>query len=262
MSLFNISGLCFKYGNYSLFDHLQLDMQEGEIIALLGPNGCGKTTLLDCIIGYKLYESGTVQVKGMDVKKYSIKEMARHIAYVPQSAHSIFPYSVMQMVLMGRTPHLGGASSPNKNDTEIALEAMDTLGLFAFKDRAFSSLSGGERQLVLIARALAQDSQIILLDEPTSSLDIKNEIMVLSNIKKLVNSRSKSLIIATHQPNHVFFLEKEDIPVRAALFAERKIKYFGRPSEVMNEQTIREVYNVHCELYEYKDNHKTIIVNG
>lgn len=260
MALLNIAELCFQYESSLILDRIQLEMEAGEIILLLGPNGCGKTTLLDCIIGYKQSVGGIIKINGIDAKSYSVKEKAKHIAYVPQSSSNIFPYSVMEMVLMGRTPYLGSTSSPSPKDVEVALDAMETLGISKFKDRTFSTLSGGEKQLVFIARALAQDSQIILLDEPTSSLDIKNEMMVLSKIKKLASSKNKSLLIATHQPNHVYYLSEENIPVKAALFADRRIKYFGTPAEVVNEYNIKEVYRVNCDIYEYKNNHKTIIV--
>lgn len=241
MALLSITDLCFKYDDDVILENLQLELQEGEIVALLGPNGCGKTTLLDCIIGYKQIDNGSIRMNGEDVKAYSVREKARHIAYVPQSASSIFPFSVMQMVLMGRTPHLGNTASPSKKDMAVALDAMEALGIGKFSERVFSSLSGGEKQLVLIARALAQDARIILLDEPTSSLDLKNETMVLGRIKKLVSIRNKSLIIATHQPNHVYYLEQGNVNIRAALFADRTIKYLGTPAEVINEQTIQDV---------------------
>jgi len=258
--LLEISGLFMHYDNQALFEGLSLQMQEGEIVALLGPNGCGKTTLLDCVIGYRQYEKGLIRLSGADAKKLSVKEKARQIAYVPQGASHIFPFTVTQMVLMGRTPYLKSTASPSKKDYEIAFEAMETLGIEKFKERVFGSLSDGEKQLVLIARALAQDSKIILLDEPTSSLDIKNEIMVLAKIKKLVGIKNKSLLMATHQPNHVFFLEQGNIPVKAAMFAGKKIKYFGSPEKAVNEKTIQEVYNVNCNIVEYKNSLKTIIV--
>ena len=261
MALLSVQDLVFRYDKEVVLDHVDLELGAGEIVTLLGPNGCGKTTLLDCIIGYRQYENGTVMIDGRDNSKYSVKEKAKHIAYVPQSMSNIFPYSVMQIVLMGRTPHLGATASPTKKDYDIAQEALDSMGIIRFKDRAFSQLSGGERQLVMIARSLAQDSKVILLDEPTSSLDIKNEAMVLSHIRDMVKRTHKSVLIATHQPNHTFYFSCREVGVNAALFADKKIKYFGHPEEVLNEMTINEVYNVSCGIYEYKENKKTIIVH-
>jgi iron complex transport system ATP-binding protein len=261
MGILSVKDLCFKYDKELILEGLELEMEEDGIVMLLGPNGCGKTTLLDCITGYRRYERGSIKLDGVDDKDYAVKEKARKIAYVPQSASNVFPYSVFQMVLMGRTPYLDGASSPRREDEEIALGALESLGLMKFKDRNYSNLSGGERQLVLIARALAQDTQIILFDEPTSSLDLKNESIVLDKIKSLAGKTNKSAIIATHQPNHAFYFENEGIRIKVALFAQRKIKYFGSPSGVLTGGVLSEVYGVGCDIYEYAENRKIIVVN-
>ncbi len=260
MPLVAIRDLCFRYGDKAILDNVQMSLDAGEVVMLLGPNGCGKTTLLDCLIGYKKYNSGSIEIEGQDDKTLSVAQRARLLAYVPQTSSNVFPYTVLQMVLMGRTPHLGPAASPNGEDMEIARNALGNLGIGGFCERIYSSLSGGEQQLVLIARSMAQDARIILLDEPTASLDIKNESMVLDKICELAKTSNKAFIIATHQPNHAFCFENKRIAIKTALFLDRHIRYFGVPSQVLNEQTIREVYNVNCRLYEFENGQKTIIV--
>lgn len=261
MPLLQITNLCFSYGHKRVLNGINMALGDGQIITLLGPNGCGKTTLLDCLIGYRPYENGSIEIDGQRDARYSVKQRAQMIAYVPQKSSGIFPYTALQMVLMGRTPYLGGAASPSQADVRIAREAMDSLGLQGFEERVYTSLSGGEQQLVLIARSLAQDAKIILLDEPTASLDIKNEALVLDRIREMAQKTKKSFVIATHQPNHAFYLENKGINVLAALFYDGMIKYFGPPSEVLHAQNVNEVYNVHCELLEYGNGQKTILVH-
>ena len=261
MALLSIQNLVFRYDKDVVLNNIALEMGEGEIITLLGPNGSGKTTLLDCIVGYRHPEKGQIQIDGTDSRSYSVRDKAQHIAYVPQSASSIFPYTVLQIVLMGRTPYLGPAASPGKEDVGIAMDALADLGITSFAERPYAKLSGGERQLVMIARSLAQDAKIILLDEPTASLDIKNEALVLTKIKKLVKDTRKSVIIATHQPNHAYYLCHDAFSLHVALFCDRKIQYFGTPDDVLTRDIIEKVYGVKCRIYEYKDNCKTIIVD-
>lgn len=261
MTLLCVKDLSFKYDKEIILDRVNLELHEGEIVLLLGPNGCGKTTLLDCLVGYRQHENGSILINGQNFDRYSIKEKARQIAYVPQTAANIFPYSVLQIVLMGRTPHLGAVESPAKADIEIAATALENLGISRFKDRLFATLSGGEQQLVLIARSMAQDARIILLDEPMSSLDLKNESMVLSHIRDLVRHTRKSMIIATHQPNHAYYFAGHDSNVNVALFANKRIKYFGTPDAMLNEKIISEVYDVQCGICDYGHNRKFIVVH-
>jgi iron complex transport system ATP-binding protein len=261
MALMSIRDIRFRYDTNVVLNGIALDMDAGEIIMLLGPNGSGKTTLLDCIVGYRHAEAGQILIDGIDSQRYSVGDLAKSIAYVPQSASSIFPYTALEIVLMGRTPYLGPTASPSKDDVSIAMDALYSLNMTQFKDRPYAKLSGGERQLVMIARSLAQDAKIILLDEPTSSLDIKNEAMVLTKIKELVRQTKKSVVIATHQPNHAFYLCEDDLHVNVALFKDGRIKHFGTPNEVLTRDIINEVYSVSCGIYEYKENCKTIIVD-
>jgi iron complex transport system ATP-binding protein len=139
------------------------------------------------------------------------------------------------------------------------MEALSSMGLTQFADRAFTKLSGGEKQLVMIARSLAQDADIILLDEPTSSLDVKNEMMVLKRIKDMVRKTDKTVVLATHQPNHAYYFENENLAVNAALFVRGRIKHFGAPSKVLTKQNIAEVYNVECEILQYSDERKAVV---
>ncbi len=153
MVLMCIRDLVFRYDTNLVLSGIALDMDAGEIITLLGPNGSGKTTLLDCIVGYRHAEVGQILIDGIDSRRYSVGDMAKSIAYVPQSASSIFPYTAFEIVLMGRTPHLGPTASPSKEDAAIAMDALHSLNITQFRDRPYAKLSGGERQLVMRARS-------------------------------------------------------------------------------------------------------------
>lgn len=261
MPLLKLDGLCFSYNTNEILKDLYLTLDTGEAVLLLGPNGCGKTTLLDCLIGYKRQTHGSIMIDSKDIDRFSPRERAQRLAYVPQTSQGIFPYTALEMVLMGRTPYIKNAASPSKQDNIIAIESLESLGMGSFKDRMFTSLSGGEQQLVLIARALAQNTDIIMLDEPTASLDIKNETAVLARICSMAHNTNKAFIIATHQPNHAFYLAQKGMNVTAALFEDKTIKYIGSPTEVLNENTINRVYNVCCDIIEYGSSRKTIIVD-
>ena len=219
MGVLSVQKLSFAYEERRVLGRLDLEVGEGEVVVLLGPNGCGKTTLLDCIIGYRKYQAGGIRIYGKRDTEYTAADKAKRIAYVPQACASMFPFTALQIVLMGRTPHLKKLASPSAEDAEIARQALRDLGIEGFAGRPFTKLSGGEKQLVMIARAIAQDAQVILLDEPTSSLDVKNEMRVLRCVKDLVKKTGKSVVLATHQPNHAFYFENEGLRAKAAMFA-------------------------------------------
>ncbi len=253
MNLIEIKNVSFSYGKSEVLNNIDLDIEDGQIVCLLGSNGCGKTTLLDCIMGINKINNGVIKIKNDSINNYKPNELAKNIAYVPQAHSKTFPYKVIDMVLMGRTPYTGTFSSPTKKDSIIAEEALEIIGMTNYKDKIFTNLSGGEAQLVILARALAQQTPIIVMDEPTSHLDINNELMILEKIISLVKKKSISVIMATHFPNHAFYFENNDINTQVAMMNFGKIQVKGKPSDVLTEDNIREIFNVNSKILSYTD---------
>jgi len=182
------AGFAYDAGRW-IFRNCSFRVNRGDVVAILGPNGQGKTTLLKSVLGLLPLSAGTVRVQGS-------------LGYVPQSADPAFPYSVLDMVVMGRARHIGLFGAPGREDFERARDALDRLGLAGFENREFNSLSGGERQLILIARALASECDVLILDEPASALDFRNQEIILSTIADLTAGGGLAVLFTTHYPQH------------------------------------------------------------
>jgi iron complex transport system ATP-binding protein len=193
--------LTIGYSDRVVGRHLDVALATGEVLALLGPNGGGKTTLLKTLLGLLAPRSGEVRLRGEPLRRYSSRERARLLAYVPQSHFATFAFSVEAMVLMGRTAHRNLFSGPTAADRKIAGEMLERFGVAHLRERPYTMISGGERQLVLLARALAQEPQFIVLDEPTANLDFGNQGKVMREIRKLASS-GHGVLFTTHDPNH------------------------------------------------------------
>lgn len=197
----SLTDLCFAYEPRSqVLRGISLDILPGTITAILGPNGAGKTTLLRVILGLLKPQRGAIRLEGKPQKSFSRREMSRLIGLVPQSEYIPFDFSVLEFVLLGRAPYLGPLEMPREQDRAIALDALRAIGLEHLRERATPSLSGGERQLAMIARALAQQPRLLLLDEPTSHLDLSNRDRVL-NILRAQARAGITVIFTTHDPN-------------------------------------------------------------
>lgn len=251
MSLLRVEDLSFAYDKVPVFKHIDFEVEKGQVICLVGSNGCGKTTLLDCLIGANKAESGDVIINGLSHSKIDMKEKAKMISYIPQKHRESFPYRVREMVIMGRAPYISAFGTPDKEDQEIAVAAMKGLGIEDFSERLFSHLSGGEAQMVLIARALTQEAPIIAMDEPTSSLDFKNETLILETVVKLVKEKKVSIIMATHFPNHSFYFENNGIDTKVLMMKDGQIKHSGQPIETITEENILDVYGVNAKIVTY-----------
>ncbi len=238
-----VEGLRFSYGKRLILNGAELELREEEVLTLLGPNGCGKTTLLKCINRILKPEDGTVFIDGRNYFDLSEKEIAMSLGYVPQEHRPPFPYTVLEFVLLGRSPHLGMFSHPSERDRRIAMESLKTVGIEKLAKRAYTELSGGERQLVLIARALATNAKILLLDEPTSHLDFRNSHRILSLIRRIVREKRLSAIITLHDPNLACMYSD-----RIAIVNGGRIIRIGKPDEVMDEQILREVYGINVRI--------------
>jgi len=193
--------LTIGYTDHIVGRHLDLTLASGEVLALLGPNGGGKTTLLKTLLGLLAAKSGEVKLADRSLKRYSIRERARLLAYVPQSHVSTFAFTVEAVALMGRTAHGNIFSRPTAGDRAIAARMLERFGVEHLRERPYTMISGGERQLVLLARALAQEPQFVVLDEPTANLDFGNQGKVMHEIRQLAAS-GHGVLFTTHDPNH------------------------------------------------------------
>jgi iron complex transport system ATP-binding protein len=193
--------LTIGYPDHTVGRELDVALGTGEVLALLGPNGGGKTTLLKTLLGLIAAKAGEVRIGGKPLAAYSIRERARVIAYVPQVHVGTFAFTVETVVLMGRIAHGNLFSRPSANDRKVTLAALDRFGIAALAQRPYTNISGGERQLVLLARALAQEPQFVVLDEPTASLDFGNQGKVMREIRTLAAS-GHGVLFTTHDPNH------------------------------------------------------------
>ncbi len=241
MSGISVKNLRFSYRRKIVLDNITFDVNSGEILAILGPNGSGKTTLLKCL-NRILKPAGCVYVSNLDLSKLKEKDIAKIFGYVPQVHLPPFPYRVVDIVVSGRTPYRG-FSSPSENDYKIAQEILSEFGLEELKDRPYTQLSGGELKLVLIARALAQKPDILLLDEPLSHLDLKNKVIVLKVIKNLAK-RGITVIFTEHDPNVV-----TAIADKVLLLKNGKILKIGSVKKVLTKENIIDCYNVDVEVF-------------
>lgn len=241
----------FGYDSNNIFSGLDFEVSPGEILCFLGPNGCGKTTLLDCILGILKPRAGSIKLNGRNIKDLKPEIIARQVAFVPQHHVRTFPYTVMEVVLMGRAAYSGMFSTPSSDDKRIAGEALELLGLSGLSSRPYTKLSGGEGQLVMIARALAQKTSVIVMDEPTAHLDFKNELTIMETVVQLVRDNGLSVIMATHFPNHAFYFENNGVNTRVALLGGGAFLATGQPGQVLSENNLRTLYNVNTRVLSF-----------
>lgn len=236
-----------KSGN--VLKGVSFDIDAGDILCLLGPNGAGKTTLFKIILGLLKPRQGSILMDDKDILKYSRRELAQFIGYVPQSHIPPFPYSVIDVVLMGRNAHLNNHRTPTAEDYAIAHESLETLNISYLEDKNYSRISGGERQLVLIARALTQQAQLLILDEPTSNLDFGNQIRVLKQIRRLAQ-QGLSIIMSSHFPSDAFQNSSQ-----VALLKNGVIDKIGPPQEIVTEENMKDIYGVDVHIANAEDRH-------
>ncbi|HEX3397279.1 MAG TPA: ABC transporter ATP-binding protein [Steroidobacteraceae bacterium] len=236
--LIEVRGAGFKFGQEAVFGDLDLDVYSGEVLTILGPNGCGKSTLLRCIGGVLALDQGAVRLENIDLSTLDVRARARKIALLFQDHTPSFPFPVLDVVSMGRTPYMSAFGAPAAQDLAIAEEALEQVGMSHLKTRPYTELSGGERQLVLLARTLAQRPAVILLDEPTAHLDFKNQVRSLQQIGALAE-RGVTMIMTTHDPNQAFLF-----PGRAALMQPGGSLAVGPPSEVITDESLSAAYGL------------------
>jgi iron complex transport system ATP-binding protein len=248
MALVEVQDASFSYGAEDVFQGIGFSLDRGEVFCLFGPNGCGKTTLLDCIMGILKLARGSIFLNQNNILGLNPQAVARYISFVPQVHVKTFPYRVIDVVVMGRACYTGFFRAPSAEDMEIAEEALGMVGLTYLKEKPYTKLSGGETQLVLVARALAQNTPLMVMDEPTAHLDFKHELIVLETIVGLVKKKGISVIMATHFPNHAYYFENNDVPTTVALMGSRCFKAIGYPSQVLTEENMASVFGVSSKI--------------
>lgn len=226
----------------AVFRGVSFAVHPGEVLCFLGPNGTGKSTLLKCLTNILHVQQGRVLLNGRNVSGYKLAQVARLIAYVPQGLMSAFPFRIKDIIVMGRAPHLSLLASPSKADMGIAVRAMETVGLADLADRPCNSVSGGEWQLGLIARALVQEPQILLLDEPTSHLDMGNQMKILRVIKDLAE-KGMTIVMASHFPDHAFMVAD-----RVAILHKGQVSRIGPPEAVITDESMRLTYGIDVKI--------------
>ena len=244
-ALLEVADLSVGYPGHVVGSGLSLSLHAGEVLALLGPNGCGKTTWLKTLLGLLPPLAGQVRLQGRALAQWPLAERAREIAYVPQGQGSTFGFTALEMVLMGRTAHLGLIARPGAKDRAIAQNALARLGITHLTERSVHRISGDERQLVLIARALAQEPRAVLLDEPTASLDFGNHGLVMRAIRTLA-AEGLAVLFTTHDPNQA--LRCAD---RALLMREGRVLSGGEVGQVIEAEALRGLY--HAGVHQVND---------
>ncbi len=238
----DVKGLSFSYGARSVLADVSFSVARGRLLSVLGPNGVGKSTLFRCILGLLRGYTGDILVDGADVKGLGARELARRVAYIPQSSYPAFSYTVHDMVLMGTSSRSQLFSPPGKSQEAAAAQSLERLGIAHLAGRAYTQLSGGERQLVLIARALAQQSPVLLMDEPTANLDYGNQLRVLSQIRNLAEE-GYTILQSTHNPEQAYLFSHEILAMQ-----QGRVLSYGPPQEVLNAALIRDLYGVDVEV--------------
>ena len=245
--MISVKDLSFSYGPNEVLKGITFDALPGELLCILGHNGAGKSTLFKCMLGILKGYKGSVTIDGSDVLMMKASEKASKVAYIPQAANPSFTYSVLDMVLMGTTPQMKGRFTPGREERDIAMQAIKKLGIEDLASRSYTKISGGEQQLVLIARALAQGAKILIMDEPTSSLDYGNQMRVQKQLAGLRNDRY-TIIQSSHNPEQTYAFADRVICIK-----DGRIHKCGQPEEVLDDKLIRELYDIDVDMIESED---------
>ncbi len=236
--MLELRNLSFGYPGRTIGQKMTLTIGRGEVLALLGPNGAGKTTLFKTMLGLLKPKAGDVLFDGLPLGGMSAGERAKRIGYVPQAHAALFPFTVRDVVLMGRAAQVAPFAAPSGSDHAIAMDALDRLGMAHLADRPYTEISGGERQMALIARALAQQPKALVMDEPTASLDYGNQMRVLSHVRRL-SADGMAIVLSTHNPDHVFMVAD-----RVALLHDGALADLGAPADVLTPARVKQLYGI------------------
>ena len=233
-----VENLSFAYDKHPVLRDVNFTVEKGEFISVLGPNGVGKSTLFRCILGALAEFSGTISIDGQEIRTLSHRQRARRIAYIPQTHRPTFGYTVLDTALMGTTRQLSPFQQPKLEQIDIAHEALRRMGIDHLSERNFGQLSGGEQQLVLIARAIAQQSDILVMDEPTSALDYGNQLRVLQQVRDL-SREGYTVLLSTHNPQHALTFAD-----RVLALHDGTVAAHGTAKDVLTPELMRKLYGI------------------
>jgi iron complex transport system ATP-binding protein len=249
--IFEVHNACFRYPQGKrVLSQISFVAKSGEIMSILGSNGAGKTTLLRCMLGLLKWERGETQLDGVPLRKLKYRDVWSKIGYVPQARLNAFTYTALEMALLGRSAHLGLFELPNNDDRQIAREALECVGIAHLQDKLCSRISGGELQMVLIARALATKPQMLILDEPESNLDFRNQATVLETIKNLKAVSGIGSIVNTHYPDHALTISDT-----ALIMQQDGTGVYGAARDVISEPNLAKAFGIDVKIFEYQDDH-------
>lgn len=237
-----VRNLSFAYGSHEVLRDVSFAVPDAALVGVLGPNGVGKSTLFRCILGLNQGYRGTILVNGQDLRRLSVRERAREVSYIPQSHAPVYDYEVLDVVLMATGSDLKMLSNPGKAQVRRAYAALERIGIERLAHRAYTQISGGEQQLVLIARAIAQQAQTIIMDEPTSALDYGNTVRVLSCVRQLARE-GLSIIQSTHNPDQAFLYSDKTLVIDGG-----RVRAFGSPHDTITSELISDLYAVDVEV--------------
>ena len=250
----SVENLSFSYGSREVLHNVSVEIPDGCLVNVLGPNGVGKSTLFRCILGLNKGYTGTIRVNGKDLRELSIRERAKEISYIPQSHAQVFNYRVLDVVLMATSSDLRMYAVPGRMQMRTAYDALEKIGIAHLAERNCDEISGGEQQLVLVARALAQNAKTIIMDEPTSALDYGNTIRVLSTVKRLA-ADGLSIVQSTHQPDQAFLYSDKTLVLQAGA-----IRAYGPPKEIITAELISDLYGIDVEVNSLYDDRVRVCV--
>lgn len=242
--IFEVKDASFGYKKgREILRNISFSLGGGEVMSVLGCNGVGKTTLLKCMLGFLPWKSGCTEVDGKNWNDWKRGELWKHIGYVPQAKRSAFSFTTEEMVLLGRNAHIGMISQPGAEDRKIAERCMEMVHMEHLKGRLCGEISGGELQMILIARALAADPDLLILDEPESNLDFKNQLVILNTIRELCDREHISAIFNTHYPEHALAISD-----KALILYKDGVSRFGTAAQVITEENLSEAFDVDIRI--------------
>ncbi|MDR2030674.1 MAG: ABC transporter ATP-binding protein [Azoarcus sp.] len=242
--MLDVDRLRCGYGSRSILTGISFTLAAGELLALIGPNGVGKTTLFKTILGLMPRLSGAIRLDGAELTRWPRRHFARQVGYVPQAHTPPFPFLVRDVAAMGRVAHHGLFGKPGKADMEAAHAALDDLGIGALAATRYTEISGGERQLTLIARALAQAPRLLVMDEPTSNLDYGNQLKTLAHVRRIAARQGLGILLTTHHPDHALLYA-----TRALTLDRHGRATLGAPEDVITEDYLSQTYGIASEIH-------------
>jgi iron complex transport system ATP-binding protein len=254
-NVIDIHDFSFRIGQKEILRDVTFAIRRGEHLAIVGPNGAGKSTLLKCIDRILVGGSGRIEVLGRPLHSYRQRELARLISYVPQADGGVLPFTVEQFVLMGRYPYLSPFSSISRADRQVVCQTLELTGTAEFADRLLCTLSGGERQKVFIAAALAQGAEVLLLDEPTTFLDYRHQAEVHEVLARVNHQSGVTIVAVTHDVNHAALQSHRIVALRAG-----RVAFCGPPGELMKPAVLQEIYGTPLRLVEHPGGKVPMIV--